>query len=291
MAAKKRQKGLGKGLGALFNTDDVIESVLEGQGVLELKITEIEPNKNQPRRKFDEEKLEALAESIKEYGVLQPIVVKKLETGFYQIIAGERRWRASRMAGIKKIPAIVKEYDLKASKEIALIENLQREDLNPIEEAEGFAELMEEFNLTQEELSQKTGKSRPAIANSLRLLNLPKEIKQYLIEGKISSGHARAILAVEKKETQLLLAQKVISEEMSVRQIEAYINQIQKKPTVKKKSAKELELERYILSLEDNLSSAFGTKVKIHHGKNKGKIEIQYYSNDDFDRIMKMIKK
>ena len=289
--AKKSQKGLGKGLGALFNTDDVIENVLEGQGVLELKITEIEPNKNQPRRKFDEEKLEALAESIKEYGVLQPIVVKKLETGFYQIIAGERRWRASRMAGIKKIPAIIKEYDLKASKEIALIENLQREDLNPIEEAEGFAELMVEFNLTQEELSQKTGKSRPAIANSLRLLNLPKEIKQYLIEGKISSGHARAILAVEKKETQLLLAQKVISEEMSVRQIEAYINQIQKKPTVKKKSAKELEVERYILSLEDNLSSAFGTKVKIHHGKNKGKIEIQYYSNDDFDRIMKMIKK
>lgn len=291
MAAKKAQKGLGKGLGALFNTDEVIENVLEGQGVTELKITEIEPNKNQPRRKFDEEKLEALAESIKEYGVLQPIVVKKLETGFYQIIAGERRWRASRMAGIKKIPAIIKEYDAKTSKEIALIENLQREDLNPVEEAEGFAELMEEFNLTQEELSQKTGKSRPAIANSLRLLNLPKEIKQYLIEGKISSGHARAILAVEKKETQILLAEKVIAEEMSVRQIEAYINQIQKKPTVKKKSAKELEVERYILSLEDTLSSTFGTKVKIHHGKNKGKIEIQYYSNDDFDRIMKMIKK
>lgn len=291
MAAKKAQKGLGKGLGALFNTDEVIENVLEGQGVTELKITEIEPNKNQPRRKFDEEKLEALAESIKEYGVLQPIVVKKLETGFYQIIAGERRWRASRMAGIKKIPAIIKEYDAKTSKEIALIENLQREDLNPVEEAEGFAELMEEFNLTQEELSQKTGKSRPAIANSLRLLNLPKEIKQYLIEEKISSGHARAILAVEKKETQILLAEKVIAEEMSVRQIEAYINQIQKKPTVKKKSAKELEVERYILSLEDTLSSTFGTKVKIHHGKNKGKIEIQYYSNDDFDRIMKMIKK
>ncbi len=289
--AKSSKKGLGKGIGALLNTDTVIDNVLDKNGITELKITDIEPNKNQPRRKFDDEKIAALAESIKEYGVLQPIVVKKLDTGFYQIIAGERRWRASRIAGIKKIPAIIKEYDKKETMEIALIENLQREDLNAVEEAEGYKELIEEFGLTQEELSKKLGKSRPAIANSLRLLNLPDEIKQYLIEEKISSGHARALLGAEKKEIMLLAAEKIINDEMNVRQTEAYIAQLQKIKPVKKKSAKEQEIERYMLSLEENLSTAFGTKVKIHHKKNKGKIEIEYYSNDDFDRIMKMIKR
>lgn len=289
--AKSSKKGLGKGIGALLNTDTVIDDVLDKNGITELKLTDIEPNKNQPRRKFDDEKIAALAESIKEYGVLQPIVVKKLDTGFYQIIAGERRWRAARMAGINKIPAIIKEYDKRETMEIALIENLQREDLNAVEEAEGYKELIEEFGLTQEELSQKLGKSRPAIANSLRLLNLPKEIKQYLIEGKISSGHARALLSAEKKEIMLLAAEKIINEEMNVRQTEAYIAQLQKIKTVKKKSAKEQEIARYMISLEENLSSVFGTKVKIHHNKNKGKIEIEYYSNDDFDRIMNMIKR
>lgn len=284
------KKSLGKGLGALFNTDEVIDNVLEGQNIVELKLTEIEPNKQQPRRSFDEDKLGALAESIKEYGVLQPIVVKKLETGFYQIIAGERRWRASRLAGIKKIPVIIKEIDSREVMEIALIENLQREDLNPIEEAEGFQKLMDEFGLTQEQLSQKLGKSRPAIANSLRLLNLPDEIKGYLIEGKMSSGHARALLSTDKKEVQLAAAQRIIEEGMSVRQIEAFIAQIQKSPTVKKKSQHDQEMERYLASLENNLSSMLGTKVKIHNNKNKGKIEIQYYSNDDFERIMRMIK-
>lgn len=289
--AKSSKKGLGKGIGALLNTDTVIDNVLDKEGITELKLTEIEPNKNQPRRKFDDEKIAALAESIKEYGVLQPIVVKKLDTGFYQIIAGERRWRASRLAGVKKIPAIIKEYDKKETMEIALIENLQREDLNAVEEAEGYKELIEEFGLTQEELSQKLGKSRPAIANSLRLLNLPDEIKTYLMEEKISSGHARALLSAEKKEIMLLVAEKIINEEMNVRQTEAYIAQLQKIKPVKKKSAKEKEIERYMISLEENLSTTFGTKVKIHHKKNKGKIEIEYYSNDDFDRIMKMIKR
>lgn len=285
------KKRMGKGVGALFHTDDVIENVLENQNVVELKITEIEPNKNQPRRKFDEEKLAALAESVSEYGVLQPIVVKKLDTGFYQIIAGERRWRAARMAKLKKIPVVIKEFDERESMEIALIENLQREDLNPIEEAEGYKELMDNFQLTQEQLSQKLGKSRPAIANSLRLLSLPKEIRQYLIEGKLSSGHARALLSAETQEVQLAAAKKVIEEEMSVRQTEAYISQLQKTPSVKKKNNQEEEIKRYLISLENNLSSVFGTKVKIHNNKNRGKIEIQYYSADDFDRIMSVIKK
>ncbi len=284
------KKSLGKGLGALFNTDEVIDSVLEGQPIIELKLTEVEPNKKQPRRMFDEEKLETLAESIKEYGVLQPIVVKKLDTGFYQIIAGERRWRASRLAGMKKIPAIVKEFDNRATMEIALIENLQREDLNPLEEAEGFRTLMDEFGLTQEQLSVKLGKSRPAIANSLRLLQLPETIKQYLVDGKLSSGHARALLGASDEKIMLAAAQKIIEEDMSVRQTENYIHQLQKVKTEKKKSAKEEETARYLLSLEKKLSSVFGTKVKIHHQKNKGRIEIQYYSNDDFDRIMNLMK-
>ncbi len=288
---RKREGRVGKGVGALFHTDDVIENVLDNQNVVELKLTEIEPNKSQPRRKFDEEKLAALAESVSEYGVLQPIVVKKLDTGFYQIIAGERRWRAARMAKLKKIPVVIKELDDRETMEIALIENLQREDLNPIEEAEGFQELIDNFKLTQEQLSQKLGKSRPAIANSLRLLNLPSEIRQYLIEGKLSSGHARALLAAENKEIQLAAAKKIIDEEMSVRQTEAYIAQLQKKPKNKPKVAQEEEIKRYIVSLENSLSSVFGTKVKIHNNKNKGKIEIQYYSNEDFERIMSMIKR
>lgn len=284
------KKSLGKGLGALFNTDEVIDNVLEGQNVVELKLTEIEPNKQQPRQSFDEEKLGTLAESIKEYGVLQPIVVKKLETGFYQIIAGERRWRAARLAGLKKIPVIIKEIESREVMEIALIENLQREDLNAIEEAEGYQKLMDEFGLTQEQLSQKVGKSRPAIANSLRLLNLADEVKQYLIEGTISSGHARALLSTDKKEVQIAAAKRIIEEGMSVRQTEAFISQLLKTPSIKKKSQHEQEMERYLASLENNLSSVLGTKVKIHNNKNKGKIEIQYYSNDDFERIMRMIK-
>ena len=286
------KKGLGKGLGALFNTDEVIDNVLDGGAVLECKISEIEPNRNQPRRKFDEEKLEALAESIKEYGVLQPIVVKKLETGFYQIIAGERRFRASKMAGLKKIPIIIKESDVRETMEIALIENLQREDLNPMEEAEGFSELMEKFNLTQDEVAQKVGRSRPAVANSLRLLNLPKALKKMVTDKELSSGHARALLALSDENMQKKLAERAILEDLSVRQVEAIVSAMTKEKPKKVKSAKEMETERYLLSLEEKLSSVFGTKVKIHHkNKNKGKIEIEYYSNDDFDRIMKMIKK
>ncbi len=285
------KKGLGRGLGALLNTEEVVDTVFDKKDIVELKITEIEPNANQPRNYFDAEKLAALSESIKEYGVLQPIVVKQLETGFYKIIAGERRWRAARMAGMKKIPVIIKEYDNKETMEIALIENLQRENLNPIEEAMGFRELMNDFGLTQEELSKKVGKSRPAIANSLRLLNLPNEIQQLLIEGKLSPGHARAILGTDRKEIQLEAAKKIIDEGLNVRQIEKYIASLQIQPTIDKEEKEDIEKKRYFRSLENSLSNTLGTKVKIMPQKNnKGKIQIDYYSNEEFERLLEIIK-
>lgn len=285
------KKGLGRGLGALLNTEEVVDNVFDKKDIVELKITEIEPNANQPRNYFDTEKLAALSESIKEYGVLQPIVVKQLETGFYKIIAGERRWRAARMAGLKKIPVIIKEYDNKETMEIALIENLQRENLNPIEEAMGFRELMNDFGLTQEELSKKVGKSRPAIANSLRLLNLPEEIRQLLIEGKLSPGHARALLGTDRKEIKLEAAKKIIEEGLNVRQIEKYIASLQIQPKIEKEEKEDIEKKRYFRSLESSLSNTLGTKVKIVPQKNnKGKIQIDYYSNEEFERLLEIIK-
>ncbi len=288
------KKGLGRGLGALLNTDEavVIEKnpVLEKNGVLELKISEVEPNKTQPRSYFDDEALASLSESIKEYGVLSPIFVSENKNGFYKIIAGERRWRAAKLAGLKKIPAIIKEYDDKETMEIALIENLQREDLNPIEEALGFKELMEIYNLTQEEVSKKMGKSRSAVANSVRLLSLPEKVSKMLVDKKISSGHARAILALNDEDAIIKLAEKIIDEGLNVRQTENYVAKLLKEPKKKEKSKNDEELLRYLSSLEKNLGSHLGTKVKIHHGKNKGKIEIEYYSNDDFERIMNIIR-
>lgn len=285
------KKGLGRGLGALLNTEEIVDTVFDKKDIVELKITEIEPNANQPRNYFDAEKLAALSESIKEYGVLQPIVVKQLETGFYKIIAGERRWRAARMAGLKKIPVIIKEYDNKETMEIALIENLQRENLNPIEEAMGFRELMNDFGLTQEELSKKVGKSRPAIANSLRLLNLPDEIQQLVIEGKLSPGHARALLGTDRKEIQLEAAKKIIEEGLNVRQIEKYIASLQIQPKIEKEEKEDIEKKRYFRSLENSLSNTLGTKVKIMPQKNnKGKIQIDYYSNEEFERLLEIIK-
>lgn len=285
------KKGLGKGLGALLNTDEAaLTQEISKDGVLELKISEVEPNSSQPRNVFDDESLASLAESIKEYGVLQPIFVSKSKNGFYKIIAGERRWRASKMAGLKKIPAIVKESTEKEIMEIALIENLQREDLNPIEEALGFKELMETYHLTQEDVSRKMGKSRSAIANSVRLLGLSENIQKMLIDKKITSGHARALLSVESEGVRLMACERIIEDGLNVRQTESYIAKLLKQPKKKEKSKKDDEILRYMASLEKNLGSHLGTKVKIHHGKNKGKIEIEYYSNDDFERIMSIIK-
>ncbi len=290
----KKSKGLGRGLGALLNTDEAVKiensQGSDDKGILELKISEVEPNKAQPRSHFDDDALKSLSDSIKEYGVLSPIVVSKNENGFYMIIAGERRWRAAKLAGLKKIPAIIKEYDDKETMEIALIENLQREDLNPIEEAEGFKELMEIYKLTQEEVSKKMGKSRSAVANSVRLLSLPEKVRKMLINKEISSGHARAILSLNDEKVMLSVAEKIINEGLNVRQTENIVSKLLKEPKKKEINKNDEELLRYLSSLEKNLGSHLGTKVKIHHGKSKGKIEIEYYSNEDFERIMNIIR-
>lgn len=292
-----KKKGLGRGLEALIPSD-IKEEIKEPQKkdetdsslISELKISEVEPNSAQPRSHFDEEGLVALSESIAEYGVLQPIFVSKNKNGFYKIIAGERRWRAAKMAGLKKIPAIVKEITEKEITEIALIENLQREDLNPIEEAKGYKELMEVYHLTQDDIARKMGKSRSAVANCIRLLGLSGSIQQLLIDKKLSSGHARALLAIEDEGIRLMAAEKIIAEGLNVRQTESYISKLSKTPKKKEINKNNEELIIYMKSLEKNLAERLGTKVKIHHGKNKGKIEIEYYSNDDFERIMGYIK-
>lgn len=284
------KRGLGKGLDALITSGDA--GALSGgrDGVIELRITDIEPNKNQPRKAFDDEKLDMLAQSIKDYGVLQPIVVKKLENGFYRLIAGERRWRAARKAGLKSVPAIVREYDDRETMEIALIENLQREDLNPIEEAAGYQELIDVFQLTQEELARKMGRSRPAIANALRLLNLPEQIRQMVVKGELSAGHARALLGAEDLKIQLKAAQIVVSDKLNVRQTEKLIRKLETQKQKEEQVQPADEMGRYVKTLESKIGTSLGTKVHIRHNNNKGKIEIEYYSSEDLERILEHIK-
>ncbi len=276
------RRGLGKGLGALIPEN---EEELENS-ISEIKLTDIEPNDKQPRKEFDDEALADLAESIKEHGVVQPIIVRKLGSG-YQIIAGERRWRASRLAGKRTIPAIVKDCTNLEVMELALIENLQREDLNSIEEALAYKSLIEEYNMTQEEISKQIGKSRPAIANSMRLLQLPQQIKDMIAMGKISQGHARALLAIEGEKKQLEIAEKIIEQQLNVRQIEKLAKAEKKEKPEKKPDGYQLEIEQ----LEERLKAALGTKVIIQHKKNKGKIEIEYYSNEELDRIIELMEK
>ncbi len=281
------KKGLGKGLGALF-TDENSVSIDTETGIAELNILEVEPNQNQPRKTFDEDKLAALAESIREHGLIQPIIVTKNSLGTYTIVAGERRWRAAKKAGLTKISAVIKEYSDQTVTEIALIENLQREDLNPIEEALGYRSLMQEFNLTQEQISQRIGKSRSAIANSMRLLSLEDDLQKKIISGEISEGHARAVLSLESPVMREFLVNRIIDEGLNVRQAENLAKELQKEPKQKKNmkrdSAYDIELER----LQDRLASKFGTKVKIQHQAKKGKIEIEYYGNDDLERILNL---
>ncbi len=281
------KKGLGKGLGALLDTDTAIDVSLTSQS--ELKISQIEPNKSQPRTEFDEEKLQTLAESIAKYGILQPIVVKKLDNGFYKIIAGERRWRAAKLAGLKKVPVVIKDYDDKETMEIALIENLQREDLNPFEEARGYRELMDIFSMTQEEVAQKVGKSRSAVANSIRLLSLCDEIKKLVLEKELTVGHVRALLATDNEAIQIAAAKKIVEQGMTVRQTEAFVKTMLQEKKPKPVKAIDEEIKRYLLTLEKKLSDSLGTKVTIKSKKNRGKIEIEYYNNEDFERIMKII--
>lgn len=278
------KKGLGKGLDALFAEEEKDKSVLE------VKITEVMPNKNQPRKNFDEDKLEALAESVKEHGIIQPIIVKK-SGEFYTIIAGERRWRAAKIAGLKKIPVLVRDYEEVEVREIALIENLQREDLNPIEEAMGYRSLMDEYNFTQEQISERLGKSRSAIANSVRLLTLDDYTTQKLVSGEISEGHARCALSVPAGVVREFFVNRIIEEGLNVRQAEKFAKDLtktpEKKPENQKNSPYKIELERISQSLEQFL----GTKVKLSGNSKKGKIEIEYYGNDDLERLLDIIKR
>lgn len=277
------KRGLGKGLGALIPDSGEPNA----NSIIDIKITDIEANDKQPRRAFEDEKLEDLCESIKSHGVVQPIIVRKLENG-YQIVAGERRWRASRMAGKKTIPAIIKECSNLEVMELALIENLQREDLNAIEEASAYKSLIEEYNMTQEQISSRIGKSRPAIANALRLLQLPQRIKDLVAEGKISQGHARALLSIQEEKKQLEIAEKIVTDQLNVRQIEKLAKDTKQ---ISKKEGIPDGIKLEIKQLEDKLQLALGTKVIIKHKKDRGKIEIEYYSNEELERILDLLEK
>ena len=294
MALKKGLGSKGKGLEALINTKimDYSSEQREGEGILEIDINKIEPNRNQPRRYFDEESLLELAESLKNYGVIQPIVVKKVED-YYELIAGERRFRAAKIAGLTKLPAIIKDLDKMAAFEVALVENLQRKDLNPIEEAESFHKLQTEFQLSQEEIAKKVGKSRSAVTNSMRLLNLDSRVINFVRENKLSGGHARTLLPITDGEIQFELAEKIIEEGLSVRMVENIVKKMQEEKKQPKENKEEQKVQfntTAYRSIENDLKSLFATKVKVSSQKNKGKIEIEYYSDDDLARILGMFK-
>lgn len=280
-----KKKGLGKGLGALLEGEN---SSIESENIVELKLSDVEPNLSQPRKVFDEEKLAELSASIAKYGVLSPILVCEGENGYHKIIAGERRWRAAKLAGLKTIPAIIKNEKNTPVFEIALVENLQREDLNPVEEALGYRRLMTEFGLTQEEVGEKVSKSRSGIANSLRLLKLPGEVLSLLEESKLSVGHAKVLLSLDDENETKALAKKVCDEAMSVRELEGHIKSLDKKPREKKET--DLNLKLAFEAIEKNVSQILGTKVKILDKANKGKIQIEYYSAKDLERIVKLIE-
>lgn len=289
------KKGLGKGLGALLGdggADDVIAPVIKqdsGDTVAMLKLVDIEPNRSQPRKSFDDEKLLELADSIKEHGVISPILVSRSENGFYSIIAGERRWRAAKKAGIKTIPAIIKDFDELKIQEVALIENLQRQDLNPVEEALGYKKLMDDFSLTQEQISEKMGKSRSSVANSLRLLNLSTDALEALKNNEISFGHAKVILSLDSKKAQSEIVKKIVAEDLSVRATEQILKQKSAKP--KKSKKVDLNLKLAFESIEKSISSSLGSDVKITDKGNKGTIQISYYSKEEFDKIIEILNK
>ena len=288
MAAKK--KGLGKGLESLLMSTDIsVDDTVDDEnieGLSRLDIDDIKPNENQPRKTFDPEKIEDLANSIKEHGVIQPLVVRKVETG-YEIVAGERRWRAARQAGLKEIPCIVRELSDEQNMLFAIIENMQREDLNPIEEAEGLERMITNFGMTQSEISKSVGKSRPYITNSLRLLKLPNEIKDMMVDGKLTTGHGRALITIEDEDKAIEIAKKVAKEGLSVRKIEELANEKKKK---RGKPAKRAPKSPDVLLVERELKDVLGTKVNLNMTGNKGVIEIECYSKDEANRIIEMLK-
>lgn len=280
----KKQSGLGKGLGALMlenNTDSMVSTDT-------LAVNDIIPNKEQPRKTFDEAALQELADSIKQHGVLQPLLVRPLTTGGYQLVAGERRWRASRLAELKEVPVIIKELSDTEAMEIAIIENLQREDLNPIEEAEGLQALIDKCGFTQEEVATSVGKSRPAITNALRLLRLPEELRQMTKDGDISAGHARALLAFDNEPMMLECAKQIVDKKLTVRDVE----KMAKRPkTSKIKASSGKARDSFYDEVELALSDALGTKVKVYNGRNKGTLEIEFYTLDDLKNIANAIAK
>ena len=317
-----RKNGLGRGLDALFpekksavkesvkkatvktenktvvpekTTDDTTEesnrsTIGHKKTAMIVKISSVEPNVNQPRKQFDEDALLELSESIKQYGVLQPLLVSD-KKGYYEIIAGERRWRAAKLAGLKEIPVIVKEFSEQELVEISLIENIQREDLNPVEEAMAYKRLIDEFHLKQDEIAERVGKSRTAVTNAMRLLKLSEKVQQMLIDEMITAGHARAILSIADKEKQESIAMKVFDEKLSVRETEALVKRMLEPPKTAKKSKFSSAEDAIYESLEEKMKSIMGTRVQIHRKKNdKGKIEIEYYSKDELERIIDLFE-
>ncbi|MCI7380293.1 MAG: ParB/RepB/Spo0J family partition protein [Hungatella hathewayi] len=308
-----KRTGLGKGLGAIFG-DEVMESAAEEQEAkhqaksksaqeqekkeeendigkeLMVKVTAIEPNREQPRKDFNEEAMEELAESMKVYGVLQPLLVQK-KGDYYEIIAGERRWRAAKLAGLKEVPVVIREYTKQQTMEIALIENVQREDLNPIEEAKAYQRLIQEFELKQEEIAARVGKNRVTITNSMRLLKLDERVQDLLIQNQITGGHARALLSVEDGQLQYELSGKIIAENLSVRETEKLVKSLSKKKNPKEKKVEDESLTLIFRDLEERMKSAMGTKVSINRkDKNKGRVEIEYYSESELERIVELIE-
>ena len=288
MASKK---GLGRGMGALLG--DFEETAPEQNGYQKLPIYKVEPNPHQPRRDFDEEELQALSDSIAEHGIIQPLTVRELNSGYYQIIAGERRWRAARVAGLSEVPVVIIEADDKKAMELALIENLQRQDLNPVEEALGYQTLMEEHGMTQEDAAKRVGKSRPAVTNALRLLNLAPEVLDKVRTGELSAGHARAILTVKSEKKQLAAAQKIAALGLSVRQAELLCRNMAKEAPEPKEDPVTLKVD-YVAECEKQLSKHLGRGVKIVNGKRKGRFELEFYGQEDLqvllDALMKIQK-
>jgi len=280
------QKGLGKGLGALLG--DFNEEPLEKSAYQLLPIYKVEPNPDQPRQDFDEEELQALADSITVHGIIQPLTVREMPNGYYQIIAGERRWRAARMANLSDVPAVIIEADDKKAMELALIENLQRQDLNPLEEALGYQTLMNEYGLTQEEAAGRVGKSRPAVANALRLLGLCPEVQERVRKGELSAGHARAILQLKSEKKQQEAAQKIVALGLSVRQAELLCKNMSKEPVPQKKEVFAVD---YVAECEKSLSKHLGRGVKIVNGKRKGRFELEFYGQEDLQNLLDALMK
>ena len=281
------QKGLGKGLGALLG--DYSDEPIEKSAYQKLPIHKVEPNPDQPRHDFDEEELQALADSIEEHGIIQPLTVRELSNGYYQIIAGERRWRAARLANLQEVPVVIIEADDKKAMELALIENLQRQDLNPVEEAMGYRSLMQDHGLTQDDAAKRVGKSRPAVANALRLLNLSQDVLEKVRDGSLSAGHARAVLTLKTEKKQLEAAQKIIALGLSVRQAELLCKNMSKEPAPVKEDP--VLKVNYVAECEKLLSKHLGRGVKIVNGKRKGRFELEFYGEEDLQVLLDALLK